>query len=673
MKLNFLKNASLRRDWLVLAQALWALSAVLLLTAWQLYTPQKGATRAQLSMQELPNTISDRLERAAAQIASSLAVAPLETNALDDGGSFLADVEQAAWQISNSAIAVQTVEFSNLQAFLRLDRSAGSGRILWQRKSRESALRMYRQSSFGDRSTSLIPQNDLDAKQVPTAAQIAAFPPDRWTPVEVDFFNNALRVKLVRRLETRADAIAAKSSVVTESSQSGLLTVQAQLVDGPTIGAAVPLLGDKLPPVWLRDDVSGALWPLHEPGAAIAQNAAALPNLPSGLTWRPLRMSWIKASVGFAALEGVPSDAPLSWVFYSILISALLCLVLGAMAYYLRARFESDARQLAGILTFSDAERRNLLPNHFESREFYTLAGVVKRQAQIAITAAHKAFLLSGQADTARRAQTSDRTERKFTDSGGRAGFSDSEGNPASTFGIDVTQVVNLETGGGQALVDEKTLRDAYAAARQWQTSYHKLRGRTQAELTAKTSLVEQLSRDRRELEGDYLSVLGELDSVKANLKKAQSREPVAVSFKTLQILLLEDNPVARKLFENALAKLRYRADMIGNAPDAIHALEQVRYQAIIVGTSISQNAAADVIAHALVLQGQELGKRPYILWLERNSTAMEAEHAARGKADELLRTPLVLSELQEALDRVSEVEHNAMPKIGRASCRERV
>jgi CheY-like chemotaxis protein/HPt (histidine-containing phosphotransfer) domain-containing protein len=659
VSLKFLKNASLRRDWLVVAQALWALGAVLLLTAWQLYTPQKGLTRAEQSMQELPQTISAKLERATAQLAGSLGAEPLDTNAVESGGTLLNDVERVAWQLANNA-AVASIEFRSVESFLRLERGSGSSRILWQRAERGQPLRRYLQSAFGERATPLVALNDSEPKSALTSQQISAVPADSWTPVGVDFSANALWVKLVRRLEVRTGAskpVAGENSDLSAGSR-GLLSVYAQLIDGPAIGGAVPLVGDKPPPVWLRDDVRGALWPLHEPGAAIAMNAAALPNLPSGLEWKSLNLPWVKASVGFAAPDGGSGHAATSWVLYSVLISGFLCLLLGGMAYYLRARFESDARQLAGILTFSDAERRNLLPNHFESREFYTLAGVVKRQAQIAITAAHKAYLLSTEAESQRRAQTASLKEHKRQD----PSFTDSESNPPSTFGIDVTQVVDLEGGSGQALVDEKTLRDAYAAARQWQTSYHKLRGRTQAELTAKNTLVEQISRDRRELEGDYLSALGELDSVKASLKKAQSREPVAVSFKSLQILLLEDNPLARKLFENALAKLRYRADMVGNAADAIKALDQVRYQAIIVGSSISEEGAANVIAHALVMQGLELGKRPYILWLERNSSVQEAEHAARGKADELLHTPLVLSELQEALDRADRVEHDLMP-----------
>lgn len=675
-------KGSLRRDWLLIAQALALFGVVLAIFAWQI-RPHERPRDESLNATELEAGVSERLARSAQQIERSLSLNPFYAQTAESNASLLSDLEQLAWRITSGNNLVHHIDYYSANAFMRLERIAPSGRLLWLRNSSDQAPRAYRQTSFGDRSTSVISQLASEPRTPLNTAAIARLPSDRWTALGSEFERGALWVTMGKRIDEREET---SIEGVTAGPRYGLLLAVVQLTDMQAVSLLAPPLPEKQTPAWLRDDTRGQLWHLYDPsnaaiGAAdgmptdaqidkaaqTSPNSSSLQNnsllatkMPVGLEWVTVNLPWLKASVGVArpgTAEHIALHTRLMWLCAT---ASVLFFILSVLVLWMRQRFNADLRQLAGVLSFAEGERRNLLPQNFRSREFIALSSLVKRQAQQSIGSTQSAsdaqvIASSTALNASVGAPDSQAMPSQYQDS---AAAPNSVG-PDSTFNSSFGSAAVTERDAAAAnsvsnnspMTTEKSLREAYASARQWQSSYHKLRGRTQAEIAAKLSQVDEARQQRAEIEDQYLGALSEMDALKVQLKKAQLRQPIAVSFKPLQILLLEDNPVARKLFDNALAKLRYRADIVANIDEAEAAMAQVAYQAIIIGASTPRPSSQAVVSR--IRKAAEPG-HPMLIWLERASHQADVLDTWPLQIDAILPSPVQLPALQNVLDRVS-------------------
>jgi PAS domain S-box-containing protein len=120
---------------------------------------------------------------------------------------------------------------------------------------------------------------------------------------------------------------------------------------------------------------------------------------------------------------------------------------------------------------------------------------------------------------------------------------------------------------------------------------------------------------------------------------------------KDLRILLAEDNPVNQKVASRLLARLGYRADIVGNGLEVLEAVERQTYDAILMDIQMPEMDGLTALRH-LRERGTQ-GKPPWVIALTAYAFPGERDRFLAAGMDDYLSKPLRLEALAEALQRV--------------------
>ena len=123
-----------------------------------------------------------------------------------------------------------------------------------------------------------------------------------------------------------------------------------------------------------------------------------------------------------------------------------------------------------------------------------------------------------------------------------------------------------------------------------------------------------------------------------------------------LRILIAEDNSINQKIALRILAKMGYAADLAGNGLEVLQALEHKHYDVIFMDIQMPEMdglQAARVINRTLASM-----QKPRIIALTANVLEENRERCREAGIDDFLCKPIVLKDMQQALERCFIVDH---------------
>jgi HPt (histidine-containing phosphotransfer) domain-containing protein/CheY-like chemotaxis protein len=549
----------------------------------------------------------------------------------------LPELEALAWRMTMLP-QVRLVELVWADGFLRLARS-GEGERSLEFQIGSSPARAYRQQQPGDRTQ---PRVVAAAPMDLALVNLGVAPPARST--------KTARAWRASGGVAHADGIDADLQRVLRRSEFGapllVLRVRALWVRPDAIVRMTGLPSSAVDSVLLSVDPQGVVRATDAAKPA-ARNAGARPSASSSLNWVRLewplsgwQIGWASPGEGAtsAAAPAAPEGSALPSVKVALLLGlGLMAIALAALSIRLRLRLRRDlallthelrqyAEPVVGPRLLSSRSGVNdpLVPDSEEFRlvrDLSRAAVQVREQAAAAAVREASGSVIVRQPDPA------------VTEEGVGAGAS---------AGVELKRAHPIQ----------QALREARAQLRETKAAYHKLQGRTSAEIASQQRLIEEAQRMRDEIESRYLTALQEIDQLRSQVSRARSRQAVVVKFKALQILLIEGNPISRQLFEGALLKLRMRADVVKTLEEAADAMQQLEYQAVIVGSSApTAESQRTLDAIRKCFAGK---RRPMLIWLERATARESALDPWPTGIDAILPTPLRLSDLRNVLERAA-------------------
>jgi PAS domain S-box-containing protein len=129
------------------------------------------------------------------------------------------------------------------------------------------------------------------------------------------------------------------------------------------------------------------------------------------------------------------------------------------------------------------------------------------------------------------------------------------------------------------------------------------------------------------------------------------SAEDGATKVSPLRILLAEDSAVNQKVALALLAKLGYRADVVGNGREALTALEQGRYDVVLMDVQMPELDGLDTTRR--IHERWPAGERPRVVAMTANAMQEDREACFAAGMDDYVAKPIRPEALAEALRQV--------------------
>nr|WP_299491767.1 response regulator [Acaryochloris sp. IP29b_bin.137] len=117
-----------------------------------------------------------------------------------------------------------------------------------------------------------------------------------------------------------------------------------------------------------------------------------------------------------------------------------------------------------------------------------------------------------------------------------------------------------------------------------------------------------------------------------------------------LKILLAEDNPVNQKLGVLILAKMGYRADVVGNGLEVLQALKRQPYDVILMDVHMPEMDGLTATTH--ICQSAMPEERPRIIAMTANAMQGDREKCLDAGMDDYVTKPINIQELVVALEK---------------------
>jgi PAS domain S-box-containing protein len=130
--------------------------------------------------------------------------------------------------------------------------------------------------------------------------------------------------------------------------------------------------------------------------------------------------------------------------------------------------------------------------------------------------------------------------------------------------------------------------------------------------------------------------------------RRDAAAEDATVEASPLRILLAEDSAVNQKVALALLAKLGYRADVVGNGLEALSALERERYDVVLMDVQMPELDGLD--ATRRICERWPAGERPRIVAMTANAMEEDREACFAAGMDDYVAKPIRPEALAEAL-----------------------
>ncbi len=132
-----------------------------------------------------------------------------------------------------------------------------------------------------------------------------------------------------------------------------------------------------------------------------------------------------------------------------------------------------------------------------------------------------------------------------------------------------------------------------------------------------------------------------------------------------LRILVAEDNPVNQRVVQLQLKKLGYRADVVANGLEVLHAVEQIRYDLILMDCQMPEMDGYEATGR---LRGDERQAGLYIIAMTANSMAGDRDKCLAAGMNDYLAKPTRESGLQAAIERAAAARAGVATPAGSAT-----
>jgi PAS domain S-box-containing protein len=133
--------------------------------------------------------------------------------------------------------------------------------------------------------------------------------------------------------------------------------------------------------------------------------------------------------------------------------------------------------------------------------------------------------------------------------------------------------------------------------------------------------------------------------------QQASQRDDPAADVSPLRILLAEDSAVNQKVALALLAKLGYRADVVGNGLEALTALEREQYDVVLMDVQMPELDGLDTTRR--ICERWPPAERPRIVAMTANAMQEDRDACIAAGMDDYVAKPISPETLAEALRRV--------------------
>ncbi|MCX8090070.1 MAG: response regulator [Verrucomicrobiae bacterium] len=117
-----------------------------------------------------------------------------------------------------------------------------------------------------------------------------------------------------------------------------------------------------------------------------------------------------------------------------------------------------------------------------------------------------------------------------------------------------------------------------------------------------------------------------------------------------LRVLLADDNPINQKVGLSVLNRLGYRADVVQNGHEVLHALEQRPYDVLFLDVQMPEMDGLDCARE--ICRRWSRDRRPVIIAMTGNALLGDREKCLAAGMDDYISKPVRVAELQAALER---------------------
>lgn len=145
-------------------------------------------------------------------------------------------------------------------------------------------------------------------------------------------------------------------------------------------------------------------------------------------------------------------------------------------------------------------------------------------------------------------------------------------------------------------------------------------------------------------------------------LTAGEPAEPSNDQRRRLRVLLAEDNAINQKVAMKMLAKMGYRADVVGNGLEALQALHKIQYDVILMDCQMPEMDGYEATRQIRLREEQE-GRTPvYIVAMTAHALQGDRDLCLDAGMNAYLSKPVRTLELQQVLDRIHAA--NNLPEI---------
>jgi CheY-like chemotaxis protein len=124
-----------------------------------------------------------------------------------------------------------------------------------------------------------------------------------------------------------------------------------------------------------------------------------------------------------------------------------------------------------------------------------------------------------------------------------------------------------------------------------------------------------------------------------------------------LRVLLAEDNPINQKVAVWMLAKMGYRADVVGNGLEVLQSLQNIHYDVIFMDCQMPEMDGFEA-TRQIRMREQKEGRTPvHIIAMTAHAMQGDRELCLAAGMNNYLAKPVRMKELQEVLERVHPTE----------------